>query len=369
MRGGKTGQGAGLKLRFPQTGSGNAFRYCAPALYGAGGRLRGVPESAVPQRTGPSPLTSSDPRSAELKAVAVAAIGSISVGFVPMFISGLQKAGMNTVSALTWRYIVALVVLLPLALWRHRLIEEWQRGGKWLVLNGLTLGTLQVYCYFKAVETLPTSVVVTLFYFYPVMALAVDRLLFGLPIRMAAVLGVTTIVAGVALTSSPGFASATLDPEGVIYVAVAALGYTLYIAAAYPVTKRVAPIASAVFIYGAYLAAFGAAALVLGFSLPREPHLWLNVLFIGTLGGALQILSFSYALPRLAASGYAAIVCLEFVTVVLAGVFLLGERLDPIQWGGIALVLGGIFLSRASRGMSRAVPPPSVVAKEREGGV
>lgn len=298
--------------------------------------------------------------------MAVAAIGSISVGFVPMFISGLQKSGMNTVSALTWRYIVALAVLLPLALWRHRLVEEWQRGGKWLVLNGLTLGTMQVFCYFKAVETLPTSVVVTLFYFYPVMALLADRFLFGLPIRRAAVLGVGTIVAGVALTSSPGFASATLDMRGVMYVGIAALGYTLYIAAAYPVTKRVAPIASAVFIYGAYLAAFGCAAAMQGFSFPSTPDLWINVLFIGTLGGALQILSFSYALPRLAASGYAAIVCLEFVTVVLAGVFLIGERLERIQWFGIALVLGGIFLSRASRGMSRAVPPPSVVATERE---
>jgi probable blue pigment (indigoidine) exporter len=309
---------------------------------------------------------SSNPRSAELKAVAVAAIGSTSVGFVPMFVSGLQTTGMNTVSALTWRYVVALVILLPLALWRHRLIEEWQRGGKWLVLNGLTLGTLQVFCYFKAVETLPTSVVVTLFYFYPVMALAVDRFLFGFPVRTTAILGVGTIVAGVALTSSPGFANATFDPAGVIYVAIAALGYTLYIAAAYPVTKRVAPIASAVFIYGAYLLAFGAAAAVQGFSLPSAPRLWLNILFIGTLGGALQILSFSYALPRLAASGYAAIVCLEFITVVLAGVFLIGERLETIQWAGIALVLGGIFLSRASRGMSRAVPPPSVVEKARE---
>jgi drug/metabolite transporter (DMT)-like permease len=311
-------------------------------------------------------LNPSDSRSAELKAVAIAAIGSTSVGFVPMFVSGLQQAGMDTVSTLVWRYIVALIILVPLALWRHRLAEEWHRGGKWLVVNGLTLGTLQVYCYFKAVETLPTSVVVTLFYFYPVMALVIDRFLFGLPIRMAAVLGVATILAGVALTSSPGFASATLDPYGMAYVGVAALGYALYVAGAYPVTKTVAPIASATFIYGAYLVAFGCVAAARGLALPPAPHLWLNVLFIGTLGGALQVLSFSYALPRLAASGYAAIVCLEFVTVVLAGVFLIGERLEHIQWIGIALVLGGIFLSRASRGMSRAVPPPSVVANERE---
>ncbi|MEZ5817541.1 MAG: DMT family transporter [Hyphomicrobiaceae bacterium] len=299
--------------------------------------------------------------------MAVAAIGSISVGFVPMFISELQRTGMSTVSTLVWRYLVALAVLIPLALWRHSLAEEWRRGGKWLVLNGLTLGTFQVFCYFKAIETLPTSVVVTLFYFYPVMALIVDRFLYGMPIRTASVLGVGTIVAGVALTSSPGFASATLDPRGAMFVAMAALGYTLYIAAAYPVTKRVAPIASAVFIYSAYAVAFGAAALVQGFSLPAQPKLWLNVLFIGTLGGALQILSFSYALPRLASSGYAAIVCLEVVTVVMAGVLLIGERLEGVQWVGIALVLGGIFLSRASRGMSRAVPPPSAVAPERDG--
>lgn len=306
-------------------------------------------------------MTHDDARSIELKAIAVAALGSISVGFVPMFVSGLQKAGMSTISTLAWRYIVALAILIPLAMWRHRLLEEWHRGGKWLVLNGLTLGTLQVFCYFKAIETLPTSVVVTLFYFYPVLALALDRFLFQIPIRLAMVLGVFTIVAGVALTSAPGFAGATFDALGVAYVAMAAVAYALYIAAAYPVTKRVAPIASAVFIYGAYLLAFGVASLVEGFSLPTEPHLWINVLFIGTLGGALQILSFSYALPRLASSGYAAIVCLEVVTVVLAGVFLIGERLDHVQWFGIALVIGGIFLSRASRGMSRAVPPPSVV--------
>lgn len=296
----------------------------------------------------------------------MATMGSISVGFVPMFVSELQKVGVATASALVWRYIVALAILLPFALWRHKLIDEWRRGGKWLVLNALTLGTLQVYCYFSAVETLPTSVVVTLFYFYPVMTLAVDRFLFGLPIRTTTVLGVITILAGVAMTSSPGFSSATLDPRGAFFIVMSALGYTLYMAAAYPVTKRVAPVASAVFIYGSYLVSFGTVALLRGFSWPTEPHLWLNVLYIGSLGGALQILSFSFALPRLAASGYAAIVCLEFVTVVLVGVFIIGERLEPIQWAGIACVLGGIFLSRASRGMSRAVPPPSIVANQRE---
>ena len=315
------------------------------------------------QRPSPSwtrPLTQADPRAAELKAVAAAAIGSISVGFVPMFISGLQKAGMNTVSTLVWRYIVALAILIPLALWRHRLADEWHKGGKWLVLNGLTLGVVQVFCYFKAIETLPTSVVVTLFYCYPVLTLVLDRALFGLTFGPAKLVGVLIIIVGVALTSWPGLVGASaLDPRGMSYVLFTAFAYALYIAAAYPVTKKVAPLASAVFIYGSYATVFGLIAFLTGFDLPPSRDLWLNVLFIGTLGGALQIMSFSYALPRLASSGYAVIVCLEVVTVVLAGVFLIGERLQPIQWLGVALVIGGIFLARASRSMSRAVPLPA----------
>lgn len=312
------------------------------------------------------PLTQLESRSAELKAAAVAAIGSISVGFVPMFISGLQKAGMSTISTLVWRYLVALAILIPLALWRHRLLDEWRKGGKWLFLNGLTLGVVQVYCYFKAIETLPTSVVVTLFYCYPVLTLVLDRVLFGLTFGAAKLAGVLIIIVGVALTSWPGFFSATLDARGLLYVACTAVGYALYIAAAYPITKVVAPLASAVFIYGAYALAFGCAAFITGFDLPTSPGLWLNVLFIGTLGGALQILSFSYALPRLASSGYAIIVCLEVVTVVLAGVLLLQERLEVVQWVGVLLVIGGIFLARASRSMSRAVPPPSQAGAKPE---
>jgi drug/metabolite transporter (DMT)-like permease len=94
--------------------------------------------------------------------------------------------------------------------------------------------------------------------------------------------------------------------------------------------------------------------------MPPRSDLWVNILFIGTLGGALQILSFSYALPRLASTGFAVIVCLEVVTVVLAGVVLLGERLEPVQWLGVVLVLGGILLARLAKAPrpGPAAPPP-----------
>jgi drug/metabolite transporter (DMT)-like permease len=306
-------------------------------------------------------VSSTEQHSVELKAALAAAIGSISVGFVPFFVIGLQQGGVDTVSLLLWRYLIALSILVPLGLAFHRLTDEWHKGGRWLVANGLLVGTFQVYCYFKAIETLPTSVVITIFYCYPVLTLLIDRVVFRIPVSAVTLVAVAGIIGGVGLTSLPGFASASLDPTGVTYAVLAAVVYAIYIAASYPLTRNVAPIASAVFIYGSFATTFAAAAFVNGFAMPPTQDLWLNLLFIGTLGGALQVLSFAYALPRLAASGYAVIVCLEVVTVVLAGVILLGETLLAVQWLGIVLVLAGIAITRTRR---RRIPisPPSTAA-------
>jgi len=289
----------------------------------------------------------------DIKAVLAAAIGSTCVGFVPYFVSGLQKTGVDTVSVLLFRYCIALVLLLPLALWRTRgLVEEWQAGGRWLFLNGVTLGAFQTYCYFKAIETIATSIVVTTFYCYPIITIVIDRYVFKLRVPWTTIAALGVVLIGVLLTSLPGFAGAAIDPAGLTYAMLTAVGYAVYIAVAYPYTRQVSALASATFIYASMATAFGAAVLYRGLQLPPEPHLWLNLIAIGTLGGALQIASFAYALPRLSSSGYAIVVCLELVTVVLVGVALLGEHLVLAQWLGVVLVLGGILIERIAKARS-----------------
>lgn len=300
-------------------------------------------------RAAPTPR----PRAAELKAAAAAATGSICVGFSPFFVTGLQKVGLETVSILFMRYVIALAFLLPLALWQTgALAPEWRRGGRWLYLNGVTLGALQTFCYFKAIETVATSIVVTIFFCYPVVTLLIDRFFFRLQVLWTTAAAVAVVLCGVIATSGPGLTGSRLDPVGLLFTAGSALGYAVYIAIAYPRTRTVAPLAAATFIYASMATIFGLAAFSRGLTLPREPALWLNLLFIGTLGGAVQIAAFSYALPRLSSSGYAIIMSLELVTVVLAGVLLLGEVLVPLQWLGIALVVGGVLFERLMRARS-----------------
>ena len=108
----------------------------------------------------------------EARAVVAAAFGAALVGTVPYFAIALYKGGMDVASLLALRYWIALAVLVPIAWWTSAdLRAEWAMGGRALFLNGLTLGMAQTFTYFRAVQTLPSSVVITVFFTYPIITL------------------------------------------------------------------------------------------------------------------------------------------------------------------------------------------------------
>ncbi|MBN9260192.1 MAG: DMT family transporter [Hyphomicrobium sp.] len=287
---------------------------------------------------------------AEARAVAAAAFGSSLVGTVPYFAIGLSQAGIDVAVVLFWRYWIALAVLIPLAWWTSPgLRTEWMTAGRGLFLNGITLGLAQTYTYFRAVQTVPSSVVVTVFFVYPMITLAFDRYLYALQIRWQSVVAVALIFVGALLAGWPSFGLGDADPIGLLCVIATPVIFSIYIAIAYRYTRQASPFAgaSAIYLglgcgYGLVVALFGMKAVP---ALGNVPSL----LAIGLVGGAIQIASFAYALPRLSAGRYSIIVSLELVTVVLIGVLLLGEQLTPVQFAGIGLVAIGIIADRLVR--------------------
>ena len=144
---------------------------------------------------------------------------------------------------------------------------------------------------------------------------------------------------------------------GLILAAISPVLYALYITFSFTQTRRLPAFVAAAMIYAGQLTAFGAAVAVRGLHWPAAPTEWLLVIAIGTLGGAVQIASFAYALPRLSASGYAVIVSLELVTVVAIGTLALDEPLSVTSMFGIALVLSGVVLDRLMRAWSTRTSP------------
>jgi drug/metabolite transporter (DMT)-like permease len=86
-----------------------------------------------------------------------------------------------------------------------------------VVLLGATFGAGQTLCFWESIKTLETSIAVLLFYTYPAVTLAIDRLAFRQRVRPLALLCVAAILCGAALVTGPGLHHGALDPRGLAW--------------------------------------------------------------------------------------------------------------------------------------------------------
>ncbi len=76
---------------------------------------------------------------------------------------------------------------------------------------------------------------------------------------------------------------------------------------------------------------------------------WVAVIFLGTIGGSIQFLLFSWALRWLAPTRTVIYLALNPLTAVLLAFVLLGEAIPPSLIVGLLLVLSGIFTANWTR--------------------
>lgn len=296
---------------------------------------------------------------------ALAAVGgSVTVGFMPIMARALYADGLDASSMLFWRYTIALPALLIAALtMRVDLIRAWRTGAWKIALVGATLGVGQTICFWESIRFIDTGLADLLFYTYPGLTLLLDRLLFGRPIRAAAVLCVATVLSGAALITVPGLRGGAIDPRGLAWALPAPLIYVFYLAANSVLLRGQKPLAGAIYLYSGMAATFGATCAVAGLDVPADAGTW-GLMVAAALGpGALVITLFSYSVPRLGASSYAIVANMELVTVVTVGVTLLGERMTRERAIGGALIVAGIvgygLLKGPAVGAVAAPHPPA----------
>ena len=193
--------------------------------------------------------------------------------------------------------------------------------------GGATLGAAQTLCFWESLKTLETSIAVLLFYTYPAVTLALDRLFFKQPIRPLAVLCIAVILAGAGLITAPGLRGGTIDLRGLAWALPSPLVYALYLAINARLLRRHPPLVGAFGLFAGMAVTFGLAAAFAGLDVPATG--WLLLVFIALGPGALTMTLFSYSVPRLGASSFAILANAELVTVVLIGVLVLGEPLPP----------------------------------------
>ena len=300
-----------------------------------------------------------NPAAPRLWPAALAAVsGSAMVGVMPLVARVLYADGLSAPSMLFWRYSLALVALAVALKAVHLDLRQAWRAGAWqIALVGATLGSAQTLCFWESLKTLETSIAVLLFYTYPAVTLALDRLIFKQPIRPLAVLCIAIILGGAGLITGPGLRGGTIDLRGLLWALPSPLVYAFYLAINARLLRRHPPLVGAFGLFAGMAVTFGLVAAFAGLDVPSSSTGWLLLLFIALGPGALTMTLFSYSVPRLGAGSFAILANAELVTVVMIGVLVLGETVTAGRAIGGALIVAGILTHALSRGAAPVSAP------------
>lgn len=256
---------------------------------------------------------------------------------------------------------VALLRALPAGLLLLLLVRRLPAGVWWH--RAFVLGSLNFALFwaalFVAAYRLPGGVAATVGAIQPLIVVFLARLALGTPVTVTAVLAGLVGVAGVAmLVLAPG---ASVDPLGV----AAGLAGAASMAAGTVMSRRWQPPVSALTVTAWQLAAGGVlllppTLLLAPLPAPVSATNLLGLAWLGIVGAALTYILWFRGIARLGPGAVAPLGLLSPVAAVLLGWALAGETLTPIQWLGLAAVLGSILAAQhAARARTAPVTRPA----------
>ncbi len=254
-----------------------------------------------------------------------------------------------------WRWVLALLVLVPVALphlWRdwRGLARQWPMV---FVLGALGIGAFNTLVYAGLQQTTAINGLL-LQSTMPVIILGATFLLYGQKSSARQILGVLVSLAGVAVIALRGDWSglAALDVNrGDLWVLVAVLAYALYSALlrkkpqVHPLSFLAASFAVGVLcllpLYLAELLGGGAGHWRAGWSAPS----FLALAYVALLPGVLSYLFFNRGVELIGANTAGHFIHLMPIFGSLMAVFLLGERFQSFHAIGAALIAAGLALA------------------------
>ncbi len=223
------------------------------------------------------------------------------------------------------------------------------KGVAKLIASGVVTCCTALF-YYKALETIPASIGITLLFQFTWIGVVLDIILrrkFPKPTVIAAVI---VIFAGTLAASGVFSASVeSLDPLGVVFGLISAVCCAGFMHLSGTVETHIPANKRSIFIsLGACLTAiwfcpdyFVSGALGQG--------LWFYGLMLSGIGFVIPIFLFAYATPQLTTGISTIMASSELPVSVLCSVIILHEWVDPLQIFGIALILGGVALSQLRR--------------------
>jgi drug/metabolite transporter (DMT)-like permease len=202
-----------------------------------------------------------------------------------------------------------------------------------------------------AIAEIPVPLVVLLFYLWPAITTAVSWLTGSERFGWMRLAGLVTAFAGVALALNVDFTAAQM--KGVWLALAGAVAWSVTFLLTSHFFQGRDPRPATLHMTGTAAAIFALAALIYGMNLPQTAAGWTGVIGVPFFYAFAMIGLFT-ATARLGPMRVGFFMNFEPIAAVILASLILGQRLEPVQLAGGALVVGALFLFRPSGALRRS---------------
>jgi drug/metabolite transporter (DMT)-like permease len=276
--------------------------------------------------------------------------GACSYGMLSTFVKLANREGYGAAGISLSQATIGMVVL-----WLVVIISGTQKSRRKepvlpVLFTGVAIG-LTTFIYYVSVEYISASLAVVLLMQFAWIGVLISWIMFNEKPGHIQLFSIALIMTGTILAS--GITETTqleISTKGVLYALSSALMYAIYIVANGNVARQMDTMKkSAITMTGS---AFGIL-VVSANELVSHTVIDLSLLkwasFLSLFGTIIPPILFASGIPRVGAGLSSLIVTVELPVAVLFAHLVLGEHLEPVQWGGITIMLFALVLLNAQK--------------------
>jgi drug/metabolite transporter (DMT)-like permease len=296
-------------------------------------------------------------RAEERRGTAAILIAAASYGFLGVFVKLALEAGVDVLPLAAWRFLLGAAVVWLLLAARRRPLPPLSR---WPGLAGLgVLYAVDALAFIVALQWVPASTAVLVFYVYPVAVVFLAAAFLGERLTPKKLAATGAALAGCALTVGAGISRGR--PLGFALVLLAMLALSTYIVLSRPIMRSVPAHGGSAVTLGSTAVILIVVALGYGgdLSLGGGTRGVVLVLLLAVVSTALPITLFLVGIRHVGAGRAAVYSTIEPVVTVISAGMILGERIGTLQYAGGVLILTAILWLRSERPLPASeIPTP-----------
>lgn len=284
----------------------------------------------------------------------VGLIAAITYGLNPLFALPLQTQGMDTITILFFRYLLAIPIVGLMMVARGRTFRVGGRQAGMLLLMGVLMG-LSSLLLFESYRLMDAGIASTLLFVYPLMVAVIMGSLYGERMGITTWICLLAATVGIALLYNGEGEDATLSFWGTMMVMASALCYAIYIVGVNKSSLSKLPTLTVTF----YCLITGLLVFVVpaiwhgGLGVPHGSGQWLRIAALALLPTAISLTCTTTAISYVGSTVTAILGAMEPVTAVIIGITVFGEQLTPSDMAGLVLIVTAVTLVVVGGSMAR----------------